>query len=188
MPFITEEIWQALPHDGESIMISSYPQYQEALSFVKEEVEFERVMSAIRAIRNARAEKNIPPSKKASVYIETGFADTFQNAAPFFERLASASEVVIGKDFELGNTMQVVTDSARIFIPMGELIDFDKELERLNKEKEACEKDITFVSGKLANEKFVSKAPEAVVNQEREKLAKAQERLEKILESIRTLG
>ena len=187
MPFITEEIWQALPHDGESIMIAKYPEYDEALSFAAEETEFERVMTAIRAIRNARAEKNIPPSKKAAVYVETEYADTFQNAAAFFERLAGASGLVVGKDFELGSTMQVVTESARIFIPMGELIDVQKERERLNKEKADCEKEIAFFEGKLSNEKFVSRAPEAVVNQERQKLQKANERLQKILESIQAL-
>ncbi len=187
MPFITEEIWQALPHDGESIMIAKYPEYDESLSFAAEETEFERVMTAIRAIRNARAEKNIPPSKKAAVYVETEYADTFQNAAAFFERLAGASGLVVGKDFELGSTMQVVTESARIFIPMGELIDVQKERERLNKEKADCEKEIAFFEGKLSNEKFVSRAPEAVVNQERQKLQKANERLQKILESIQAL-
>ena len=187
MPFITEEIWQALPHDGESIMIAKYPEYDESLSFAAEEKEFERVMTAIRAIRNARAEKNIPPSKKAAVYVETEYADTFQNAAAFFERLAGASGLVVGKDFELGSTMQVVTESARIFIPMGELIDVQKERARLNKEKADCEKEIAFFEGKLSNEKFVSRAPEAVVNQERQKLQKANERLQKILESIQAL-
>ena len=187
MPFITEEIWQALPHEGDSIMIAKYPEYDPALSFEKEEADFERVMEAIRTIRNARAEKNIPPSKKAAVYVETPFEAVFSNAAPFFERLASASELIVGKDFDLGNTMQLVTDCARIFIPMGDLIDIEKELERLNKEKASCEKDIQFLNGKLSNEKFVSKAPEAVVAQEKEKLAKANERLAKILQSIQDL-
>lgn len=94
---------------------------------------------------------------------------------------------MVGKDFELGSTMQVVTESARIFIPMGELIDVQKERERLNKEKADCEKEIAFFEGKLSNEKFVSRAPEAVVNQERQKLQKANERLQKILESIQAL-
>lgn len=188
MPFITEEIWQALPHEGESIMIASYPVYDPSLSFTEEEQEFERVMDAIRAIRNARAEKNIPPSKKAAVYIETAFAETFEQAAIFFERLAGASALYVGSGSDLANTMQVVTDSARIFIPLGELIDREKELERLNKDKAACENEIQFVSGKLANEKFVSKAPEAVVAQERAKLTKAQERLQNILDSIKALG
>lgn len=187
MPFITEEIWQALPHEGDSIMIAKYPEYDPALSFEKEEADFERVMEAIRTIRNARAEKNIPPSKKAAVYVQTPFESVFSNAAPFFERLASASELIVGKDFDLGNTMQLVTDCARIFIPMGDLIDIEKELERLNKEKASCEKDIQFLNGKLSNEKFVSKAPEAVVAQEKEKLVKANERLAKILQSIQDL-
>ena len=188
MPFITEEIWQALPHDGESIMIEKYPEYDSALSFEKEEADFERVMEAIRTIRNARAEKNIPPSKKAAVYVETPYEEIFMNAAPFFVRLASTSELIVGKDFDLGNTMQLITDCARIFIPMGDLIDTEKELERLNKEKAACEKDIQFLNGKLSNEKFVSKAPEAVVAQEKEKLEKANERLAKILQSTQDLG
>ncbi len=188
MPFITEEIWQALPHEGASIMIASFPVYDEALSFEKEEAEFERVMAAIRAIRNARAEKNIPPSKKAAVYLETAYEDTFRNASVFFERLAGASELHVGREFSLDNPMQIVTDSARIFIPMGDLIDREKELERLNREKAACEKEIGIVSAKLANEKFTAKAPEQVVAQERDKLAKAQERLQKILDSIKAFG
>ena len=104
-----------------------------------------------------------------------------------FVRLASTSELIVGKDFDLGNTMQLITDCARIFIPMGDF-DTEKELERLNKEKAACEKDIQFLNGKLSNEKFVSKAPEAVVAQEKEKLEKANERLAKILQSIQDLG
>ncbi len=188
MPFITEEIWQALPHEGESIMIAAFPVYEQALSFEQEEAEFERVMAAIRAIRNARAEKNIPPSKKAAVYLETAYEDTFRNAAVFFERLAGASELHVGKEFALDNAMQVVTDAARIFIPMGDLIDREKELERLNREKTACEKEIDIVSAKLSNEKFVAKAPVNVVEQERNKLAKAQERLRKILDSMKAFG
>ena len=188
MPFITEEIWQALPHEGESIMIAAFPVYEQALSFEQEEAEFERVMAAIRAIRNARAEKNIPPSKKAAVYLETAYEDTFRNAAVFFERLAGASELHVGKEFALDNAMQVVTDAARIFIPMGDLIDREKELERLNREKTACEKEIDIVSAKLSNEKFVAKAPANIVEQERDKLTKAQERLRKILDSMKAFG
>ena len=106
----------------------------------------------------------------------------------FFERLAGASELHVGREFSLDNPMQIVTDSARIFIPMGDLIDREKELERLNREKAACEKEIGIVSAKLANEKFTAKAPEQVVAQERDKLAKAQERLQKILDSIKAFG
>ena len=187
MPFITEEIWQAVPNDCESIMIAKWPVYDEALNFAEEEKEFEKLMDAIKGIRNARAEKNIPPSRKATVYIETQTPAIFEQGKAFFERLASASEVLVGAEFAVENAMQVVTNTARILIPMGDLIDRDKELARLNKEKENCEKEIQRFKSKLANEKFVSKAPEQVVNAEREKLAKAEEKLVKVLESIQTL-
>lgn len=188
MPFITEEIWQAIPNDCESIMISKWPEYKEELNFVQEEKEFEKIMNAIKGIRNARAEKNIPPSRKASLFIETSSKEIFEKCAPFFEKLASASEVKVSDKFDVENSMQVVTDSARILIPMGDLIDKDKELERLNKEKEFCEKEIKIFTSKLSNENFVSRAPENVVNAEREKLAKVQEKLEKVLESIKELS
>lgn len=187
MPFITEEIWQAIPNDSESIMISSWPVYQEALNFADEEKEFEKIMDAIKGIRNARAEKNIPPSRKAAVYIAAESVDVFVQCKAFFEKLASASDVYTAAEFNIENAMQVVTNSARIFIPMEELIDKDKELERLNKEKAFCEKEIKMFQGKLSNEKFVSKAPAAVVEAEREKLAKMEEKLSHVLESIAAL-
>ncbi len=187
MPFITEEIWQALPHEGESIMVAPYPVYSEALAFDAEEAAFERVMDAIRAVRNTRTQMNVPPSKKAQVFIETAYTDTFAGAAPFFERLASASGVTLTDHPETEGAVCVVTDSARMFIPMAELVDREKETARLTKEKLACEKEIAFVAGKLANESFVAKAPAAVVDNERAKLAKAKERLEKIEESLAKL-
>ncbi len=187
MPFITEEIWQALPHEGDSIMIASYPAYSEALAFDAEEAAFERVMDAIRAVRNTRTQMNVPPSKKAQVFIETEYTDTFAGAAPFFERLASASGVTLTDAPETEGAVCVVTDSARMFIPMAELVDREKETARLTKEKLACEKEISFVAGKLANESFVAKAPAAVVDNERAKLARAKERLEKIEESLAKL-
>ena len=188
MPFITEEIWQAIPNDCESVMISKWPEYKEELNFVQDEKEFEKIMNAIKGIRNARAEKNIPPSRKASLFIETSSKEIFEKCAPFFEKLASASEVKVSDKFDVENSMQVVTDSARILIPLGDLIAKDKELERLNKEKEFFEKEIKIFTSKLSNENFVSRAPEKVVNAEREKLAKVQEKLEKVLESIKELG
>lgn len=188
MPFITEEIWQAIPNDCDSIMISKWPEYCDGLYFEREEKEFEQIMDAIKGIRNARAEKNIPPSKKAAVYIATQAEEVFSQGTAFFQKLASASEVYIAQQHQIENAMQIVTDTARIFIPMGELIDKDKELERLNKEKAFCEKEIQMFEGKLSNEKFVSKAPEKVVAAEREKLQKAQEKLEKVLQSIKALS
>ena len=187
MPFITEEIWQALPHTGESIMIAKFPEYSEAFAFAEEEREFGRVVDAIKAIRNARAEMNVPPSRKAKVYIETQHADTFAAGEPFIKRLAGASEVEIAPEYHLEGAVSAVTDSARIFIPLADLIDREKELARLNKELAACQKDISIISGKLGNERFVAKAPEQVVAQEREKLVRAEERLAKIEESLKAL-
>lgn len=193
MPFITEEIWQAfrdsgVPHcDSESVVVAKWPEYQTALDFQAEEQEFTRVMEAIKGIRNARTEKNVPPSRKAAVYIETEHEDIFNQSKAFFERLASASSVQVGKSWQIGDAVQVVTQSARIFLPLEELIDKKKEAERLEREKANCEKEVAMLSGKLSNEKFVSKAPEAVVNNEREKLRKAEELLAKINESIAAL-
>ena len=189
MPFITEEIWQAIPNDCESIMIAPWPQYQEDLCFRQEEEDFEKVMSAIKAIRNRRAEMNVPPSKKARVLIKTLDTDVFESGAMFIERLASASEVKVsgvapqqGEDFS--DAVQVITDSARIFIPLDELVDKEKELARLEKERKACEKDIAMVEQKLSSQGFIEKAPQNVVEAERVKLEKHKERMEKIIESI----
>ncbi len=187
MPFITEEIWQSIPNDKESIMIADFPVYSEGLNFAKEEEEFERIMNAIKGIRNARSEINVPPSRKAKVYIATEYADTFSQGKGFFERLASASEVIIGSSFDIENSTVVATDCARIYLPMGELIDRDKELERLNKELATCQKDVNELSGKLSNESFVSRAPAKVVDEQREKLRKATEKLENIKQSIASL-
>ncbi len=189
MPFITEEIWQAIPNDCESIMIAPWPQYQEDLCFRQEEENFEKVMSAIKAIRNRRAEMNVPPSKKARVLVKTLDTDVFESGAMFIERLASASEVKVsgvapqqGEDFS--DAVQVITDSARIFIPLDELVDKEKELARLEKERKACEKDIAMVEQKLSSQGFIEKAPQNVVEAERVKLEKHKERMEKIIESI----
>ncbi len=187
MPFITEEIWQALPNDCESIMIAKWPAYRPELDFAADEREFARVMEAIRGIRNVRTEMNVPPSRKAAVYVDTQYEEIFRASAAFFQRLASASELRLTHE-PVEGAVQVATQSARIFLPMEELIDKQKELERLNREKAGCEKEIALLSGKLSNEKFVSRAPEAVVNNEREKLRRAQELLQKLTDSIAALG
>ncbi len=187
MPFITEEIWQALPNDAESVTVSQWPVYREELDFAAEEREFTRVMEAIKGIRNIRTEMNVPPSRKAAVYIETEYTDTFETSKAFFERLASASAVHVAASQHVEGAVQVATQSARIFLPMEELIDKTKELERLNREKAACEKDIAMLKGKLSNENFVSKAPEAVVSNEKAKLQRAEELLAKISDSIAAL-
>ena len=187
MPFITEEIWQALPNDCESIMTASWPVYRKELDFSKEEEAFSRIMEAIKGIRNVRTEMGVPPSRKAAVYIETGFTDIFNASKAFFIRLASASEVDVAKEQHIEGAVQVVTQSARIFLPQGELVDKQKETERLNREKANCEKEIAMLKGKLANENFVSKAPAAVVDNERAKLARAEELLQKINDSLKAL-
>ena len=188
MPFITEEIWQAIPNDCETIMMAKFPEYDEALNFADDEREFGRIMAAVKAIRNVRAEKNVPPSRKAHLFIDTDFTDTFEKGASFFERLASASDVTVGKNLKVENAALAVTDSAKIYLPMGDLIDREAELKRLQKELENCQREIRSTEGKLANKEFVAKAPEKVVNVEREKLARTNERLLKIQESIRELG
>ncbi len=188
MPFITEEIWQAIPNDCETIMMAKFPAYDEALNFADDEREFGRIMAAVKAIRNVRAEKNVPPSRKAHLFIDTDFIDTFEKGASFFERLASASDVTVGKNLKVENAALAVTDSAKVYLPMGDLIDREAELKRLQKELANCQREIKSTEGKLANKEFVAKAPEKVVNVEREKLARANERLLKIQESIRELG
>ena len=171
-----------------SIMRAAWPAYDADLDFAEEERKFARIMEAIKAIRNTRTEMNVPPSRKAAVYVATEYETIFTDCAPFFERLASASGVFVAKEQTIEGAVQVATQSARIFLPMDDLIDKDKERERLNREKAKCEKEIEIHSKKLANENFVSKAPEKVVNDIRGKLAKSQELLEKIESSLAALG
>ncbi len=184
MPFITEEIWQTLPHEGESIMISEWPVYKDEHNFSVEEQEMDRIMEAVRAIRNRRAEMNVPPSKKAKYYIATAHKDTFEKAGIFMQRLASCSEAEIGDSFEIDDAVCIVTTDAKIYIPLGELVDFEKEIARLNKEKEKVLKDLEFIDKKLNNENFVAKAPKAVVDGQREAAQKLRDKIAMIDESI----
>ena len=188
MPFITEEIWLALPHEGESIMISEWCKYDEALNFPVEEEAMERVMAAIKAVRNRRAEMNVPPSKKAKLYIATKYVDEFKNGSVFMNRLAYASEIEIGDSFEIEGSVCVITESAKIFIPLNELVDFEAERARLQKELDVAMKDKEFFEKKLNNPGFVAKAPEAVVAQQRESLAKVLAKIEMLNDSINSLG
>ena len=187
MPFITEEIWLALPHDGESIMISEWCKYDEALNFPAEEAAMERIMSAIKAVRNRRAEMNVPPSKKAKLYIATKYINEFTDGSVFMNRLASASEVEVGAEFEIEGSVSVITESAKIFIPLNELVDFEAERARLQKELDAAKKDLQFVENKLNNPGFVAKAPEKVIAQEREKQAKYLAKITMLEESLEKL-
>ena len=189
MPFITEEIYQAIPHDTESIMISKWPEYDPTLSFADEEAQMEKIMDAIRAIRNRRAEMNIPPSKKSKVYVETAFSDVFAVGSEFIKRLAYASDVEIADAFgDLGNTVTIVTNDAKIYIPLGDLVDFEAEAKRLQKELAAAEEKLAFINKKLDNPGFVNKAPEKVVQQNRDEAAKLTEKIANLRASLENLG
>jgi valyl-tRNA synthetase len=175
MPFITEEIWQALPHEGEALMIEKYPEFTGELDYPEEEAGFELIMKAIRAVRARRAEMNVPPSKKPHLFIVTDKADIFETGRSYLGRLAYAGEVTISGDVP-GNAdkmVAIVTDDAKLYMPLSELVDLEKEKERINKELKKANDELARVEGKLNNEKFTSRAPEAVVNAEREKLEKA---------------
>ncbi|MCR4693575.1 MAG: valine--tRNA ligase, partial [Firmicutes bacterium] len=186
MPFITEEIWQHLPHTGESIVISDYPKYSENLSFPDDEKKMELIMNAVSAIRLRRNEMNVPPSKKAKLIIVTEKADVFGQGKAFFEKLAQASETIItsSKDNIEKGALNIVVDSAEIFIPMGELVDKEKELARLLAEKKRLESEIDRVNKKLSNSGFVSKAPQKVIDEEKAKGETYAKMLEKVLETI----
>ena len=190
MPFITEEIWQALPHDGESIMISDWCKFSDDLVFEDAEKRMEIIMTAIKAIRNRRAEMNIPPSKKAVVNIVTKDMDVFDCTGAYFERLASAQNIQLAESEDqfdaeyLDDAVSIVTENATIYIPMGELIDYEAELQRLEKEKQAVLKELDFINSKLNNPKFVEKAPEKLVNAQRENLEMQTAKLQMLEESI----
>ena len=190
MPYITEEIYQALPHESEALIIAPFPKYDEALAFPEDERSFELVMDAIRAIRSRRADMGVPPSRKARTIVCTAERDTFLAGAPYFERLAGASEVVVEDPgfAESAGMVTVTTPAARILMPMAELVDLEAERERLNKELEKAKKQLEAQEKKLANENFVSRAPEAVVNAERERAEKAKALIANIEESIKALG
>lgn len=189
MPFITEEIWQSMPvSESESIMTAKWCEYDESLHFAEEQEEFSRIVAAIRAVRAQRNELNVPPSKKVTMLVETKFTELFGGCRAFFEKLAGAGEFSVSENAaDTEGMVTVVTDSARIFMPMGELVDKEKELARLEKERKAAEKDIEFLSKKLNNEGFLEKAPAQQIENERAKLAKAQEKLAKINASVEGL-
>lgn len=177
MPFITEEIWQSLPHDGEALIVAKWPEYREDLAFKTEESHMESVMNAIRAIRNRRAEMNVPPSKKAALYVLTAKREVFTEGEGFIQRLAYADQVTLldREPENLDGMVTCATADAKLYIPMGQLVDVAKELERIAKELEKARKNLASLEGKLKNENFISRAPEAVVNAEREKAQKARD-------------
>ena len=189
MPFITEQIWQAIPHEGKFLMLADWPKYDESLNFGAEAAHMESVMNAIRSIRNRRAEMNVPPSKKSTLYVVSDKGEIFRQGEGFICRLAYADKVIICETDPEGheNMVCVVTNDAKLYIPLEELIDFEKELARLEKEKANCLKQIAMFEGKLSNEAFVSRAPEKVVAEQREKLEKNRALLAQLEESEKRL-
>ncbi|MCL2077809.1 MAG: valine--tRNA ligase [Oscillospiraceae bacterium] len=189
-PFITEEIWSAIPNSDKSIMISNWDKYDEKLNFKQESQDFGKIIDAVSAVRTKRAELNVPPSKKVALEIETvreNFS-LFENSTAFFERLAFASSVSLIEKVDSAEGKAVaVTDTARIFMPMGELVDTEKERARLEKELAAVQSDIDFVMKQLNNKNFIEKAPAAQVEKAKEKLHKAEEKAGKIKASLEAL-
>jgi len=199
MPFITEEIWLTLPHFGDSIMISNFPENKKEHDFPLQEESMRVIIDTIRAIRNRRAEMNVPPSKKAKVYIKTENSAYFTGKEHFFQHLAGASQVeltdkafsensvqIITDSTESKNEklIQIITDSAEIFIPMSDIVDTEAERERLTEELEDAQKEIDRAQGKLDNAEFVGKAPEKVVNTEKEKVARFSTIRDKVKEAL----
>ena len=189
MPFITEEIWQSLPHEGSALIIAKWPEYSDTLAFKAEEDLMESVMDAIRSIRNRRAEMNVPPSKKASVFVVTTKPAVFEEGAAFIERLAYADKVsVLASEPEsIDGMVCCTTADAKLVVPMGQLVDGEQGLERVGKELEKARKNLAMLEGKLSNENFISRAPENVVNAEKEKAAKARDLIDQLLESENAL-
>ena len=195
MPFITEEIYQSLPHDEseESIMIARYPAYDETLTFPEDADRMNVIIDAIRAIRNRRSEMNVVPSRRAKVYIATAHSELFPASSyVFFQRLASASEVEVADNFEgklnADETVQIVTAAATILLPLSDIIDLEKEKARLSAEQKKLEGEIARLSGKLSNEGFVAKAPAAVVEAERAKLEKYRENLAGVIAALEKMS
>ncbi len=185
MPFITEEIFCNLQDKEESIMISDWPVFTDEFNFEEEEAAVELIKEAVRSIRNVRSEMNVPPSKKAKVFVvstDANVREIFEKGEVFFATLGYASEVVIQEDKTDidDNAVSVVIPNANIYIPFAELVDIDKEIERLEKEVERLDKELARVNGMLSNENFVSKAPEAKINEEKEKKAKYEQMKEQV--------
>ncbi len=184
MPYITEEIWQTLPHDGEALIVAKWPEYDEALSFPQEAKNLENVMALIRAIRTRRNEMNVPPSKKAHIYIDTAHPAPYEEASEFIARLAYGSKVEIGTGFDVQGAVTAVTDDAKALLPMDDLVDKAAETARLNKELANAQKQLDTVKAKLANEKFTSKAPQNVIDGVKANGEKLEAKIKLILETL----
>ena len=190
MPFISEEIWQALPHEGEMLITSRFPEYNEKLSFPKDEQDFEALMSAVKAIRSRRAEMNVPPSRKAHLIVVSDRGDIFENGKAFLIKLAYAGEVSVAASVpdNVEGMVSVVTGEAKMFMPMADLVDLAKERERITKELEKALKEYDGQMAKLSNESFLAKAPEKVIEAEKERAAKAAALMENLRESLKKLS
>jgi valyl-tRNA synthetase len=190
MPFITEEIWQALPHEGGLLMTQGFPENDEALSFPAQEQEFERLSDAIKAIRSRRSEMNVPPSRRAHVIVVSDKPGIFEQGRAYMMKLAYAESVEIRSEApaDVSGLVSVVTDAARMFMPMSDLVDITKERERIAKEIEKAQKEFEGQKAKLSNESFLAKAPEKVVAAERERLERAAALMENLKESLSKLG
>ena len=186
MPFITEEIWQSIPHEGEALIIAQWPEYKAELAFKAEADQMESVMNAIRAIRNRRAEMNVPPSKKAALFVLTAKPQVFTEGEGFLQRLAYADEVTMldAEPSNLDGMVTIATADAKLYIPMGQLVDVAKEIDRITKELDKNKKFLSSLEGKLSNEKFVARAPEAVVKAEKEKAAKTRDLIAQLEQSL----
>ena len=189
MPYITEEIWQALPHDGEALMIRNFTKYEEALDFSEDEAEFERVLEAIKAVRSLRAEMKVPPAKRPKLTIVTDRVGIFRDSQAYIMRLAYAGELEVTMEFtgSMSGMASAVTNDARVLMPLSELVDVAKERERIERELEKAKTDYDKQMAKLSNEAFVSKAPERVIQTERERAEKARALIENLMESYKTL-
>ncbi len=191
MPFITEEIWQALPHQGDYLMLQQWPEHHATLDFPEEEKAMELIMDAIRAIRARRAEMNVPPSKKAQLTVSTLEQAVFQQGIPFLKRLAYASDVKVveaTQELDTQGMVVVTTHAARFFLPLAELVDLEKEKARIQKELDKNRKELDKLETKLQNPGFVNKAPAQVVEAERERAGKLRALLVKLEESAASLG
>ena len=196
MPFITEEIWQALPHSGDYLMLQQWPQHRAELDFPEEEKAMELIMDAIRGVRARRAEMNVPPSKKAQLTVSTLERAVFEQGIPFLKRLAYASDVTVEGVADAGSDdamtaqgmVTVTTHAARLFMPLAELVDLEKEKARIEKELKKNRAELDKLEAKLGNPGFVNKAPAHVVEAEQDRAEKLRALLAKLEESAASMA
>ncbi|MBS6861407.1 MAG: valine--tRNA ligase [Clostridiales bacterium] len=188
MPYITEEIWQTMPHDGEALIVDAYPAYDPALEFPEASARMESVMAAVRAVRNRRSEMNVVPSRRTKLHIATAKPDVFEEGTAVFQRLAYAAEIEVAESFDLEGAVTIVTPDAKIYIQMDELVDKAAEIARLTKELQNAEKQFATAQAKLSNEKFTGKAPANVVEGVRQNAARLQEHIALIRSSLEALN